>query len=63
MRVARPSARLSRGATIDEPDVTASPRPTHQEPPGPTEPSTPPDSLLHPLAIQFSILLKVGIYI
>ncbi|XP_042881836.1 transmembrane protein KIAA1109 homolog isoform X7 [Penaeus japonicus] len=56
LRVARPSARLSRGATVDEPDVTASPRPP-QEPPGPQEPS-PPDSLLHPLVIQFSILLQ-----
>ncbi|XP_069163725.1 bridge-like lipid transfer protein family member 1 isoform X18 [Procambarus clarkii] len=56
LRVARPSARLSRGATIDEPDVTASPRPP-QEPPGPQEP-IPPDALLNPLVIQFSILLQ-----
>ncbi|XP_069959318.1 bridge-like lipid transfer protein family member 1 isoform X14 [Cherax quadricarinatus] len=56
LRVARPSARLSRGATVDEPDVTASPRPP-QEPPGPHEP-IPPDALLNPLVIQFSILLQ-----
>ncbi|XP_071552185.1 bridge-like lipid transfer protein family member 1 isoform X2 [Panulirus ornatus] len=56
LRVARPSARLSRGTTVDEPDVTASPRPP-QEPPGPQEP-IPPDALLNPLVIQFSILLQ-----
>ncbi|XP_042203884.1 transmembrane protein KIAA1109 homolog isoform X4 [Homarus americanus] len=56
LRVARPSARLSRGATVEEQDVTASPRPP-QEPPGPQEP-IPPDALLHPLVIQFSILLQ-----
>ena len=57
LRVPRPSARLSRGATVDEPDANSSPRPP-QEPPGPQEP-TPSDSLLHPLVIQFSILLQV----
>ncbi|XP_050686161.1 transmembrane protein KIAA1109 homolog isoform X6 [Eriocheir sinensis] len=56
LRVARPSARLSRGATADEPDLTASPRPP-QEPPGPQEP-IPHESLLHPLVIEFSILLQ-----
>ncbi|CAL4183889.1 unnamed protein product, partial [Meganyctiphanes norvegica] len=57
LRVARPSARLSRGATVDEPDpCTASPHPP-QEPLEPQEPQTQ-DSLLHPLVIQFSILLQ-----
>ena len=55
LRVARPS-RLSRGATVDEPDIIPSPKP-HEKTPEPLQVPRLSDSLLHPLAIEFSILL------
>ncbi|XP_076066750.1 transmembrane protein KIAA1109 homolog tweek isoform X4 [Oratosquilla oratoria] len=59
LRVARPSARLSRGATVEEPDGgTASPRPAPEHASGETLESSHSDTLLNPLVIQFSILLQ-----
>ena len=58
LRVTRPS-RLSRGTTVDEVDIAPSPRPTHEKTPEPSQVPKPSDSLLHPLAIEFSILLQV----
>ncbi|RXG59111.1 hypothetical protein Avbf_01112 [Armadillidium vulgare] len=57
LRVTRPS-RLSRGTTIDETDAAPSPRPSQSKTPEPMEALSAQDSLLHPLTIQFSILLQ-----
>ena len=62
--VARPAPRLSRTATVDDPD--ASPRPHFQPPEEPPPQQVPPDhmvsppkeSLLHPLVVQFTLVLQ-----